>query len=624
MSAASRPETAQIPDMPGAYLFRDADGRVVYVGKARSLRKRVASYWGKPLHPRTEAMMAQASGVEWIVASTEVDALMLEYNLIQRHRPRFNIRYRDDKSYPYLAITVGEKWPRAQVLRGAKRKNVRYFGPYGHAWAIRDTLDALTRVFPVRTCSNSFFDQRARAKRPCLYFDIGRCSGPCVPEVTGVTEDTYRAHVEALGDFLTGNAKPVLLRLEREMNEAAEREDYEQAAKLRDQLGAARRALETQEMVLGNPEDLDVIAMVEDDLEAAFQAFFVRRGRVLGRKGWIVDKVEELDRPELIAATIRQLYMEREEIPPRVLVPERPEGGEVLERWLGGRRGARVTIAVPERGSKRKLLSLVAGNAQEAFHRHKLRRASDFGARSRQLSELADRLGLEQAPLRIECYDVSNLGPTDKVGSMVVFEDGLPKRSDYRRFEIRGIQGQDDFASMEEMLRRRFKRLLAERDEQPSERKRKFSYPPALVVVDGGRGQLNVASIVLAEFGLEIPHIGLAKRLEEIFLPDRPDPLVLPRSSEALFVLQHVRDEAHRFAITYHRMKREKRALASPLDDVPGIGPARKKALLKRFGSLARIAAAEAAEIAATKGIGPDLAQAIHDRLHGLERRESA
>jgi excinuclease ABC subunit C len=613
-----RPEGSSIPDQPGAYLFRDADGRVIYVGKARSLRKRLANYWSRPLHPRTEAMVASAETVEWMLASGEVDALMLEYNLIQRHRPRFNIRYRDDKSYPYLALTVGETWPRAQVMRGAKRKNVRYFGPYGHAWAIRDTLDAVTRVFPVRTCSNAFFDQRARAQRPCLYYDIGRCAGPCVPSQTGVSEEAYREQVDALADFLAGNTRPVLARLRAAMEDAAGRQEYEQAAKLRDQLGAARRAMEAQEMVLSRPEDLDVIGMVEDDLEAAFQVFFVRGGRVLGRKGWVVDRVEELDRAELLGSFVRQLYMERDEVPPRILVPGPAADSEVLEAWLGTRRGARVAIATPERGAKRKLMEVVTRNAAESFHRHKLRRASDFGARSRALAELAERLGLAQAPLRIECYDISNLGPTDKVGSMVVFEDGLPKRSDYRRFQIKEVAGQDDFASMEEMLRRRFTRLVKERSETPATASRRFSYPPSLVVIDGGKGQLGVASKVLDELGLAIPHVGLAKRLEEVYFPGDPEPLSIPRGSEALFVLQHVRDEAHRFAITYHRQKREKRALASPLDDVPGVGPARKKALLRRFGSLAKLKAAQETEIAETRGIGPELAHAVFERLHGV------
>jgi excinuclease ABC subunit C len=613
-----RPDPSSIPDAPGAYLFRDADGRVVYAGKARSLRKRLSNYWGRDLHPRTEAMLWSASTVEWILASTEVDALLLEYNLIQEHRPRFNVRYRDDKSYPYLALTIGERWPRAQVLRGAKRKNVRYFGPFGHAYAIRETLDALTRVFPVRTCSNAFFDQRARAKRPCLYYDIGRCSGPCVPETTGVTEERYRADVEALSEFLSGHERPIFERLDREMREAAERQEYELAAKHRDQITAARRALESQEMVLSRPQDLDVVGLAEDDLEAAFQVFFVRRGRVVGRKGWVVDRVEDLDRAGLVGSFLQELYMQRQDVPPRVLVPEAPADADVLATWLGSRRDGAVRFAVPERGTKRKLMETVAQNAREQFQRHKLRRASDFGARSRALSELGALLELEQAPLRIECYDISNLGPTDTVGSMVVFEDGLPKRSDYRRFEIKGVPGQDDFASMEEMLRRRLARLARDRDEDPG-RRRRFAYPPSLIVVDGGRGQLSVATKALADADVHIPAIGLAKRLEEVFFPDRPDPLVIPRGSEALFVLQHIRDEAHRFAITYHRDKRGKRALASPLDDVPGVGPSRKKALMKRFGSMARIARASEDEIAATPGVGPELARAIHERLTAVE-----
>ncbi len=609
-----RPEAATIPDAPGAYLFRDGDGRVIYAGKAKSLRKRVATYWGRPLHPRTEAMLEAAAQVEWIVAAGEVDALMLEYNLIKEHRPRFNVRYRDDKSYPYLAVTVGERWPRAQVMRGRRRKRVRYFGPYGHAYAIRETLDALTRVFPVRTCSDGFFDERRRAGRPCIYYDIGRCAGPCVPQATGVTESAYRAQVEALIDFLAGNHRPVLEDLEAEMDRAAEREEFEAAARFRDRLAAARKAIESQEMVLRRPEDLDVVGMDEDDLEAAFQVFFVRRGRVTGRKGWIVDRVEELDAPQLVASFLRELYMEREEVPPRVLVPTWPVDRSLLEEWLAGLRGRRVEIAVPARGEKRRLHEVVTTNAKESFARHKLKRASDFAARSRALADLGTVLGLADPPLRIEAYDVSNLGPEAKVGSMTVFEDGLPKRADYRRFEIKGVPGQDDFASMEEMLRRRFTRYLEERD-RPASARRKFAYPPSLVVVDGGRGQLGVAVGVIADLGLKIPAVGLAKRLEQVFLPGQPEPLDIPRGSEALFVLQHVRDEAHRFALDYHRRKRAKRALASPLDEIPGIGPARKRALLRRFGSLKRLAKASAEDIAETPGVGPALAEQVHERL---------
>src|ERR671918_623607 len=576
MGMVARPDPAAVPDAPGAYLFRDRDGRVIYVGKAKSLKKRLPSYWTKPLHARTEGMMAQAGRVEWIVASGDVDALMLEYNLIKEHRPRFNIRYRDDKSYPYLAVTVGERWPQARVMRGRKRRGVRYFGPYGHAYAIRETLDALTRVFPVRTCSDGFFDQRRRSGRPCLFYDIGRCAGPCVPERTGVTDESYRATVESLINFLEGNHRPVLRGLEEDMRAASRAQEYEKAARFRDRIAAARKALESQEMVLPRTEDLDVVGMDEDDLEAAFQVFFVRRGRVTGRKGWIVDRVEDLDTPQLAGSFIRELYMERDEVPPRVLVPTWPADARLLEAWLEMRRGSRVQISVPARGDKRRLLQVVTVNAKEAFIRHKLKRASDFAARSRALAELGSVLGLEDPPLRIEAYDISNIGPESKVGSMVVFEDGLPKRADYRRFEIKSVPGQDDFGSMKEMLRRRFSRYLRERDE-PAGTRRRFAYPPALVVVDGGRGQLNVALRVLDELGLDIPALGLAKRLEEVYVPGQPEPLLITRGSEALFLLQHLRDEAHRFAITYHRKKRERRAPAPPPGEGPGGGAAPKK-----------------------------------------------
>ncbi|HWC32147.1 MAG TPA: excinuclease ABC subunit UvrC, partial [Actinomycetota bacterium] len=493
--------------------------------------------------------------------------------------------------------------------------------PYAHAYAIRDTLDSLTRVFPVRTCSNGFFDQRRRAGRPCLYYDIGRCLGPCVPEKTGVTEDGYRETVERMASFLAGDHRDVLRALERDMREAAGAEEFEKAARFRDRLGAARKVIESHEMVLGRAEDLDVVGLDEDDLEAAFQVFFVRRGRVVGQRGWVVDRVEDLETPGLVSSFLQQLYMERDEIPRTVIVPAWPLDREVLERWLTDRRGGRVRISVPARGEKRRLMRIVTTNAKDAFVRHKLKRASDFAARSRALKDLGDALGLDTPPLRIEAYDVSNLGPESKVGSMVVFEDGLPKRSDYRRFEIKGVPGQDDFASMEEMLRRRFARYLKERDE-PVDKRRRFAYPPSLVVVDGGRGQLGVALRVVDELGLQIPAVGLQKRLEEVVLPGQPEPLRIPRGSEALFLLQHVRDEAHRFAIEYHRKKRDRRAMASPLDEIPGIGPSRKRALLRRFGSLARLSRASREEIAATPGVGPALAAEIEAALRG--RREAA
>ena len=631
-----RPLASTIPDEPGAYQFKDAQGRVVYVGKASSLRKRLASYWAKQQHPRTQSMLAQASTVEWIVASTEVDALMLEYNLIKEHEPRYNIRYRDDKSYPYLALTLGEQWPRAQVMRGTKRKGVRYFGPYGHAWAIRETLDALTRVFPVRTCSNGFFDQRARAQRPCLAFDIQRCAGPCVPERGGVTPEGYRELVDSMAAFLAGRPEPVLKRLQGEMDAASERQEYEAAARLRDQLAAARRAMESQEMVLGQEENLDVLAVSDDDLEAAFQVFFVRRGRVMGRRGWVVDKVDPLGPEALVGSLLSKLYMERDDIPATILVPVLPPELDAVRALLAERRGGPVTLAVPARGDKRRLMDIVTRNAADSFVRHKMKRASDFGARSRALADLGEHLGLVDAPLRIECFDISNLGATDKVASMVVFEDGLPKRNHYRRFQIKGVQGQDDFASMDEALRRRFSRLEADpsaaavshevsdevshADADAPKVRSAFSYPPGLLVIDGGKGQLGVAVKVLEDLDVHIPVVGLAKRLEEVFVPGDPEPIIIPRGSDALFLLQHIRDEAHRFAVTYHRSMRAKRLTASPLDDIPGIGPSRKKALLRRFGSLKRLREASAEQIAETPGVGLQTAAAIHGALHGETR----
>lgn len=619
-----RPAPGSIPDAAGAYLFRDPEGRVIYVGKAKSLRKRLASYWSSALHPRTSNMVHAATSVEWIVTGSEVDALLLEWNLIREHRPRFNIRFRDDKSYPYLAVTTADRWPRAHVVRGSRRRGVRYFGPYPHAYAIRETLDALGKVFPVRTCTDAYLEQRARARRPCLAYDIGRCAGPCVPDVTGVTEEAYRSHVEGLEQFLAGATKPVLSRLQREMAEAAGSLEFERAARLRDALGAARRISEAQEVVLPNEADLDAVAVVGDDLEACAQVFFVRDGRVVGRKGWVADRVEDIDDAGLLASFLRMVYLERDaaEIPPTVVLDRRVPEADVLEAWLAARRGRRVAIESPSRGPKRRLVELVGENADEHFSRHKLRRASDFAARSRALAELAEALALPQPPLRIECYDISNLGPTDVVGSMVVFEDGMPRRSDYRRFAIRGVQGQDDFASMREVLGRRLARL----DEQ-REGSRRFAYRPSLIVIDGGRGQLSAAVSALHEVGADIPVIGLAKRLEEVFLPDADEPLMLPRGSEALFVLQQIRDEAHRFALAYHRSKRGRRALISPLESIPGVGPARRKALLAAFGSVASIASAAEEDVARVAGIGPTLARAILDNLRSGpdgDRRETA
>ncbi|MBW3595425.1 MAG: excinuclease ABC subunit UvrC, partial [Actinobacteria bacterium] len=588
-AGVKKPAPGTIPAKPGVYMFRDQAGRVVYVGKAKSLRARLHNYFGGELHPRTRAMIEAASDVEWIVASNEVEALHLEVSLIKQHRPRYNVRYRDDKSYPYLAVTLDEEYPRARVLRGQKRKGVRYYGPFAHAYAIRDTLDLLLRTFPVRTCSQGVFDRARRRGKPCLLFHIERCSGPCVKTVDA---EEHRRIVMELCDFLDGNTQPVLKRLEASMSEAASRQEYEMAAKYRDQLENVRKAIEKQQMVSSEREEMDVIGVAEDQLEAALQIFFVRRGRVTGRKGFIVDKVEDLDTPELLARFLERHYIEND-VPREVLVPLEPEDRDLIERWLATKRGTKVRIRIPQRGEKRTLLATVTENAQESFVRHRLKRSTDFAARSRQLNELQNYLGMEEAPLRIECFDISNIGPTEAVGSMVVFEDGLPKRSDYRRFSIKWTEGPNDVAMMGEVIRRRFARYLEERTDG-SKQGRRFAYPPNLVVIDGGKGQLNRAVEVMGELGVHgVKVVALAKRMEEIWDPARPDePVRIPRGAEALYLMQQIRDEAHRFALAYHRLKRGKRMTRSALDGIPGLGAVRRKQLLKHFGSVKQLRAA--------------------------------
>ena len=612
----ARPETGSIPNAPGVYLFKDDHDRVVYVGKAKSLRARLSNYFATDVLPRTEAMLEAAKEVEWIVTKSEIEALHLELNLIKQHRPRYNVRYRDDKSYPYLAITLDEEYPRARVMRGNKRKGVRYYGPFAHAYAIRDTLDLLLRTFPMRTCSQGVFDRCRRRGRPCLLFHIERCAGPCVKAVSA---DEHRQIVLELCDFLDGNTKPVLGRLEVQMREAASREEFEIAAKLRDQLENVRKAIEKQQMVTSDKAEMDVIGLVEDDLEAAFQVFFVRRGRVTGRKGFIVDKVEDLETPQLVSRFLERLYIDNQ-VPKKILVPVEPDEGRLIEQWLGEFRGAGVRIRVPKRGEKRALLQTVTENAKVAFGRHRLKRSSDFNARSRQLRELQKAIGMEDAPLRIECFDISNTGPTEAVGSMVVFEDGLPKKSDYRRFKIKWTSGPDDVGMMGEVIRRRFSRVVADRNAESRKdtKNRRFAYPPNLVVIDGGKGQLNRAVEVLDELGIDdITVVSLAKRMEEVFLPDRADPIVIPRTSEALFLLQQVRDEAHRFAVTYHRLRRTKRMTQSALDGIPGLGEARRRALLKKFGSVKKVREASLEEIASVKGLPQAVAQRVYESLHG-------
>jgi excinuclease ABC subunit C len=620
--AVRKPDAASVPQSPGSYQFKDAAGRVIYVGKAANLRSRVSSYFQNPavLHPRTAAMVAAAETVEWIEVRNELEALMLEFNLIKQHRPRFNIRLRDDKSYPFLAVTIDDEWPRAVVMRGTKRKGTRYFGPYAHAWAIRETLDLLLRTFPVRTCSQGKFNQHARLGRPCLLFHIEKCSGPCVGEVS---EEDYRSHVDGLCQFLGGDTRDVVTRLRTEMEEASATLEFERAARLRDRLGGVQRAIEKQMMVGERDEDLDVIGIVGDELEAAVQVFYVRKGLVVGRKGFIVDKVEELTDADLVRRVVTEMYGDVPPlgVPPLLVVPHEPSDAEALGELLATLRGSAVEVRVPKRGDKRDLHETVTTNAREEFVRHRLRRAADHNTRSRALTELQDHLSLPEAPLRIECYDMAHLQGTDYVGSMVVLEDGLPNKREYRRFKIREVAGNDDYAAMEEVLRRRLNALLAERDLEAHEKPEKpgrFSYPPQLLLVDGGKGQLAVAERVVRELGLEdeIPVAALAKRFEEVYVPGQQAPVRIPRGSEALFMLQRIRDEAHRFANSFHRELRGKRMVSSSLEGIAGLGEVRAKRLVKEMGGVNAVKRASLDDLAALSWLPTSVAEAIHARFH--------
>ncbi|MEU6473519.1 excinuclease ABC subunit UvrC [Streptomyces massasporeus] len=635
-----RPKPGEIPDSPGVYRFRDEHRRVIYVGKAKSLRQRLANYFQDlaGLHPRTRSMVTTAASVEWTVVSTEVEALQLEYSWIKEYDPRFNVKYRDDKSYPYLAVTMNEEYPRVQVMRGHKKKGVRYFGPYAHAWAIRDTVDLLLRVFPVRTCSAGVFKNAARTGRPCLLGYIGKCSAPCVDRVSA---EEHRELADEFCDFMTGRTNTYIRRLEKQMAEAADEMEYERAARLRDDIGALKKAMEKNAVVLADATDADLIAVAEDELEAAVQIFHVRGGRVRGQRGWVTDKVEEITTGALVEHALQQLYGEEtgDAVPKEVLVPALPDPVEPVQEWLAGRRGSGVSLRIPQRGDKKALMETVERNAQQALVLHKTKRASDLTTRSRALEEIADALDLDSAPLRVECYDISHLQGDDVVASMVVFEDGLARKSEYRRFQIKGFAGQDDVRSMHEVITRRFRRYLAEKEKTgewtdgenaetpeidrngeivgtgPTEddgRPKKFAYPPQLVVVDGGAPQVAAARRALDELGIDdIAVCGLAKRLEEVWLPGDDDPVILPRTSEGLYLLQRVRDEAHRFAITYQRAKRSKRFRSSPLDDVPGLGETRKQALLKHFGSLKKLRSATIDQICEVPGIGRKTAETI-------------
>jgi excinuclease ABC subunit C len=622
---AFRPAAGTVPEAPGCYLFLDGNGRVLYVGKARILRQRLASYFGAwtTIPERNRAMLESARSVEWMVVDSESAALHLEWTLIQRHRPRHNIRFRDDKSYPELVLTTSDEVPRARVQRGRVAAGDRRFGPYVSASDIRATLDLLIRVFPVRTCSDGVYDRAHRSDRPCLLHHIGRCAAPC----TGVVSPAeHRELVDGLADFLDGRTGPVLDDLEARMRDAATEQRYEVAARLRDQLEAARRATAKQQVVWPESVDFDALALSDDELEAAAHVFVVRGGRLVGQRGWIVEKSAGMSRAELVTSCVVAFYEDRsDDVPPLVLVPDAPDEVDALTDLLtdlrvasGRGRGARVTLTVPQRGPRREFLATVEENARQHLQRARMRRASDLASRSAALDDLRARLGLDEAPLRIECFDISHLGGTEVVGSMVVLEDGLPRPQAYRRFKLR-VDANDDPAAMREVVRRRFERLLTEQAEPldaESSRRRSFAYPPQLVIIDGGPTQLAAALEGVADLPLDgVAFVALAKRFEELWLPGEERPVVLPRGSEALYLVQRVRDEAHRFAITYQRSRRTRTVRGSTLEDVPGIGPGRRQALLRRFGSVTAIRSASDDELLAVRGVSPTLVAALRDHL---------
>ncbi|MGB5951331.1 MAG: excinuclease ABC subunit UvrC [Ornithinimicrobium sp.] len=617
-----RPKPGEIPTDPGVYRFRDAHSRVIYVGKAKSLRPRLSSYFQdiSALHPRTRSMVTTGASVEWTVVRNEVEALQLEYSWIKEYDPRFNVKYRDDKSYPYLAVTMGEDFPRAQVMRGHKRTGTRYFGPYTHAWAIRETLDQLLRVFPLRTCSKGVFKRAEQVGRPCLLGYIDKCSAPCVGKVD---QQEHREIAEDFCDFMAGNTGRFVKRLETRMREASDELDFETAARLRDDIGALRRALERSAVVLPDATDADVFAMAQDELEVAFQVFHVRGGRVRGQRGWVSEKGAE-DSGDIVEHLLQQVYGGQgpEAVPREVLVPLLPTMGSDVAAWLSGLRGANVDLRVPQRGDKRALMQTVARNAEQSLARHKVARSGDLTLRSQALQNLQEVLELDDAPLRIESFDISHMQGTDVVGSMVVFEDGLSRKSEYRRFIVRTAAA-DDTAAMHEVLTRRFRHLQAARNDGVDASGRdefgkpvKFAYPPNLVVVDGGLPQVNAGQAALSELGVnDVMVIGLAKRLEEVWVAGQDYPVILPRTSESLYLLQRIRDEAHRFANSFHRQRRSKSMTTSALDGIPGLGPARQQQVLATFGSVKRLRGATVEDLQSVPGIGPALAESIAAKL---------
>lgn len=656
-----RPKTSEIPTDPGVYRFRDEQGAVIYVGKAKNLRARLTNYFQDlaNLHPRTQKMVTTAASVQWTVVRNEIEALTLEFTWIKEFNPRFNVMFKDDKSYPYLAVSMGERFPRVQVTREARRKDTRYFGPYTKVWAIRDTIELLIRVFPVRTCSAGVFRRAQAQGRPCLLGYIDKCSAPCVGRIS---QAKHRALAQSMCDFLEGKASPILRQVESEMRQASAELDFETAAKKRDDLRALETVLERNTMVLNDGTDADIFALVSDELDAAVHVFHVRGGRIRGTRGWVASRDDDASEAELMARLFEQVYSELPDIPqgrkgrieqaqavsvddvihtptravPReILVSVMPTEGGTIAQWLTEKRGAAVDIHVPKRGPKAQLMETVKENAKHALILHKTRRSGDLAQRGQALDELAEYLDLPASPLRIECYDISHTQGQLQVGSMVVFEDGVPRKDAYRHFNIHGENGEgtpDDTSAMDEVLRRRFRRLLAEENGEDGEdeegiafesgpvdangRPRRFSYRPDLVVVDGGLPQVNAARDALDSMGIDIPLIGLAKRLEEVWIPGEEFPLIFPRTSAALYMLQYLRDESHRFAITAHRKRRTKNQQRSVLDGIAGVGPSRQKALLRHFGSVKKIRESTPEQIAVVNGIGPSLGTVIWQALN--------
>ena len=613
-----QPEQGTIPTNPGSYQFFDRDGSIIYVGKAKNLRSRVNSYFGnkKTMAARTQRMMQEATHLEWIQVRNELEALMLEFTLIKEHKPRFNVDLKDNKSYPYLSVTMNEKWPRPSITRGKRKRGVRYFGPYGNVKAIRETLDLLIKSFPLRTCSNVKFNEHEKTGKPCLLFHIEKCSGPCVEKIT---KKDYDSLVSDLLGFLDGNSKTIVNDLRNEMSIFSEKQQFENAARARDKILNIERVLERQQMVLNETENIDIFGFFGDEIEASVQVFYVRHGRVVGRKGFIVDRIAGIRNSELVRHLLVEHYTSDPPrgVPSQILAEATPVDVQLLESWLSEERNSAVEIRVPKRGEKKSLLETVINNANEEFIRHRLKRATDHNSRSKALSELQTALGMKDAPLRIECYDMSHLQGTDYVGSMVVMEDGLLKKSDYRRFRINSFDGNDDYAAMKEVISRRLAAYLKENKETIVGGTKKFAYPPQLLLVDGGKGQLAVAEAAVFEAGLSdlIFVASLAKQFEEVFVTGQRERVVIPRNSEALYMLQRLRDESHRFAVEYHRKLRGKRMTESVLDGIPGLGEKRKNRLLKEYGSLKRVKESSLKELNEIKWLPEKVASEVAKKL---------